>query len=423
MKIWLRMKLWQQVFIGLVAGVAVGAIFGEKASYIKPLGDIFIRLIQMIIVPLIFFSLVTGLTGATDRSALSRVAIKSTIAFLITTSLAITIGMIAAILFEPGIGISSASLHTGDFVLPTGVERSLSISSVIQDTIPNNALNALVSGNTLQVVFFSIFTGIVLNMLGEDGKSMIYALKVGARLVFKMITIIMQFAPYGAFALTASVVGKQGFSALGNLATLVATLLSAMTVQYIVFGILIAVFGRLSPLPFYKKSLEYQGLAFSTSSSKATLPTTMDVCLNKLGVSKNSTSFVLPLGAAINMDGMAIYLGICTMFFVQIYGVHLSHADYAIIILTSTLGSIGAAGIPGGTMIMLPMVLSAINLPFEGIAFIAGIDRILDMMRTTINITGDATITLIVDSSEGTLNKEIYYTPSKQLTEHTDLFR
>ena len=423
MKRWLRMKLWQQVLVGLLAGVVVGVIFGEKASYIKPMGDIFIRLIQMIIVPLIFFSLVTGLTGMTDKTALSRITIKSTIAFLTTTSLAITIGMLAAIWFKPGVGISPTALHASDFVLPTGAERGLSLDRIISDAIPNNALNALVSGHILQVVFFSIFTGIILNLLGEDGRAMIHALKVGARLVFKMISVIMQLAPYGAFALTAAVVGKQGIHALGNLAALVLTFLSAIAVQYIIFGILIAVFGRLSPFPFYKKSLEYQGLAFSTSSSKATLPTTMNVCVNKLGISKNSTAFVLPLGAAINMDGMAIYLGICTMFFVQIYGIHLTHVDYIIIMLTSTLGSIGAAGIPGGTLIMLPMVLSALNLPFEGIALIAGIDRILDMIRTTINITGDATITLIVDSSEGTLNKKIYYTPSHKLTENKDLFR
>ncbi len=416
------MKLWKQVFIGLVAGIAVGVIFGEKASYVKPLGDIFIRLIQMIIVPLIFFSLVSGLTGMTDKVALSRVAIKSVAAFLITTSLAITIGMVAAIFFEPGVGISVSALHSADFKLPEMGARVLDFTTFINDTIPNNALSALVTGNILQVVFFSIFTGVVLNMLGKDGEPMVKGLKVGARLVFKMITVIMHFAPYGAFALTASVVGKQGLSALQNLSTLVFTLISAMTVQYIIFGILIVVFGRISPFPFYKKSLEYQALAFSTSSSKATLPTTMSVCLNKMGISKNSTSFVLPLGAAINMDGMAIYLGICTMFFVQIYGIQLTAVDYAIIMLTSTLGSIGAAGIPGGTLIMLPMVLAALNLPIEGIAFIAGIDRVLDMMRTTINITGDATITLIIDSSEGTLNKKLYNTPSDKITAHRELF-
>lgn len=180
---------------------------------------------------------------------------------------------------------------------------------------------------------------------------------------------------------------------------------------------MILVFARVSPMPFYKKSLEYQSLAFSTSSSKATLATTMDVCSNKLGISKNSTSFVLPLGAAINMDGMAIYLGICALFFAQAYNINLTTIDYFLIILTSTLGSIGAAGMPSGTIIMLPMVLSSVNIPIEGVAFIAGIDRILDMMRTTLNITGDAAITLLVDASEGTFNKTIYNTESSKLAE------
>ena len=198
---------------------------------------------------------------------------------------------------------------------------------------------------------------------------------------------------------------------------LVITLLSAISIQYCVYGILIIIFARLSPGPFYKKSLEYQTLAFSTSSSKATLATTMDVCANKMGMSQNSTSFTLPLGAAINMDGMAIYLGICTLFFVQAYGITLSSFDYILIILTSTLGSIGAAGMPSGTIIMLPMVLSAINVPIDGIALIVGIDRILDMLRTTLNITGDATIALIVDKTEGTLNEETYYSVSDSLRE------
>lgn len=423
MQRWLKLQLWKQVFIGLILGVIVGALLGEKATIIKPIGDIFIRMIQMIIVPLVFVSLVTGLTGMSDKTALSRVATKSIIWFLSTTSLAITIGMCAAILFKPGSGILVSSLHAGGFEFPSNTDKSLNLNRIINDTIPNNALSALVSGQILQVVFFSIFTGIILNTMGSAAEPIVGAIKTCAKLLFKMVSVVMNLAPYGAFALTAAVIGKQGLGALLSLATLVLTLVSAMAVQYIIFGVLIFLAGRISPLPFYKKSLEYQAIAFSTSSSKVTLPTTMDVCLNKMGISKNSTSFVLPLGAAINMDGMAIYLGICTMFFVQIYGITLYPMDYVIIMLTSTLGSIGAAGIPGGTLIMLPMVLSALNLPFEGIAFIAGIDRILDMMRTTINITGDATITLIVDSSEGTLNKELYYTPSDKITRHKDLFR
>ena len=183
----------------------------------------------------------------------------------------------------------------------------------------------------------------------------------------------------------------------------------AMVVQYLIFGLLIIVFGRLSPLPFYRKMLEPQSLAFSTSSSKATLATAMETLQNKMGVSKNSASFVLPLGASINMDGTAIYLGICALFFAQATGTVLHVQEYVLIVLTSTLASIGAAGIPGGSLIMMGMVLTSIGLPLEGIALIAGVDRILDMIRTTINITGDSAITLIIDKTEGTLNEKKYY--------------
>jgi Na+/H+-dicarboxylate symporter len=230
-----------------------------------------------------------------------------------------------------------------------------------------------------------------------------------SKLVFKMISIIINFSPYGAFALTSWVVGTQGIEILQSLLKLVIAVIMAMGFQYLVFGFLIWAFTRLSPIPFYKKSFEYQTLAFSTSSSKATLATTMKICKNKLGISNTSTSFVLPLGASINMDGMAIYLGMCAIFFAQATGTVLQSYDYFMIVITATLGSIGAAGIPGGSMVMLPMVLSAVHIPIEGVALIAGIDRILDMLRTTVNITGDATITLIVDKSEGTHNKDIYY--------------
>jgi Na+/H+-dicarboxylate symporter len=182
-----------------------------------------------------------------------------------------------------------------------------------------------------------------------------------------------------------------------------------MVCQYFVFGLLIIVFCRISPIPFYRKSIPYQALAFSTSSSKATLPTTMQICREQLGVSDTSASFILPLGASINMDGFAINLGLTTVFFAQMLGITLSLHDYVVIIITATLGSIGGAGLPGASLIMLPMVLSSVNIPIEGVAIMAGIDRILDMLRTTINITGDATITLIIDHNEGQLDEAKYY--------------
>jgi Na+/H+-dicarboxylate symporter len=257
-------------------------------------------------------------------------------------------------------------------------------------------------------VFFAIFTGYTINKMGSSANRLKEFFHITSKMILKMITLIIQLSPLGAFALTAWVVGTQGFEVMISLSKLVAAIVIAMILQYLIFGILIYVFCRISPIPFYKKSLDYQVLAFSTSSSKATLGTTMEVCRN-LGISESSTSFVLPLGASINMDGFAIRLALTAIFFAQVMGVTLETHDYFIIILTATLGSVGGAGIPGAYLIMLPMVLSSVNLPIEGVAILAGIDRLLDMISTTINITGDATITLIVDNSEGTLDKEKYY--------------
>lgn len=413
-KFWQNIEFWQKITAGLILGVIVGVIFEENAIVLKPIGDVFIRLIKMIIVPLIYLSIVIGMTGIQDSSSLSRLSLKSIIAFLSTTSFAIVIGLSTAYLLKPGIGINLEALG-----FPAASRSSVGFDgiSLLYDAIPDNALNALVSGKLLQVVFFSFFTGIIINQLGKEKKPIVKGFQLAAKVVFKMIHLILKLAPYAAFALIASIVGTQGIGSIMTLGMLIFSLITAMAIQYLIFGLMIFAFARLSPIPFYKKSVEYQSLAFSTSSSKATLATTMDVCSNKLGISKSSTSFVLPLGAAINMDGMAIYLGICSLFFAQAYNLDLSTVDYIIIILTSTLGSIGAAGMPSGTIIMLPMVLSAVGIPIEGVAFIAGIDRILDMMRTTLNITGDATITLLVDASEKTLNRDIYNTESSKLYE------
>lgn len=421
MKFWKDLALWKKITVGLVAGVIVGIVFGEDAEVLKPIGDIFIRLIKMIIIPLIYISIVMGMTSINDSASLSRISLKSIAAFLLTTSFAIVIGLVTAYVLKPGAGISADAISAGG-IARTSADAQFDLMKIINDTIPDNALNALVSGKMLQAVFFSFFTGIVINGVGKEKKLIVGGFQLAAKVVFRMIDLILKLAPYGAFALTSSVVGKQGITALQSLGMLVFSLISAMFIQYVIFGLLILFIARLSPFPFYKKSLEYQSLAFSTSSSKATLSTTMHVCSEKLGVSKNSTAFILPLGAAINMDGMAIYLGICTLFFAQIYGIHLTTVEYMIIILTSTLGSIGAAGIPSGTIIMLPMVLAAVNIPIEGIALIAGIDRILDMMRTTLNITGDAAITLLIDRSEGTLNKEVYYASADKLPKKNKSF-
>jgi Na+/H+-dicarboxylate symporter len=403
-----RMSLWKKVLIGLGIGVILGIVLKEKVVYIKPCGDLFIRLIKMIIVPLIFFAIVSGITSVRDSKALGRLGIKASAAYLFTTLFAITIGLAVGSLLKPGEGII-LNFENG-YVPQTQVGSNVvKIMETLLNIVPDNAIGAMAQGTILQVVFFALFTGITLNTLDEENsKRLSSVFHLLSAMVLKMVHFIVQLSPLAACVLTAWIIGTQGMSVLQNLMKLIGCAYLAFGIQYLVFGLIIYLWTRLSPLPFFRKSLEYQTLAFSTSSTKAALSTTMKVCQERLGVSSPSASFILPLGASINMDGIAIYISLCTLFFAQAIGRVLDFSDYGLIMLTGTLGSIGGAGIPGGTIVMLPMVLGAVGLPIEGIALIVGIDRIIDMMRTTISITGDAAITLCVDHSEGLLNEELY---------------
>lgn len=405
------MKLWHKVFLGLIFGIIFGlyCLKDESAARylddIKLIGDIFLRLIKMVIVPMIFFSLVAGITSMEDPSSLGRVGLKATAAYLLTTCFAVVFGLSVGLTLKPGVGVH---VDFGQYSskLPS---NHFDIKNFIINIIPENAVASLANNNILQVVFFAIFTGITINKMRSTAVQVRTLCHSMSKVVLQMINIIIQLSPYGAFALTAWVIGTQGIEVLFALSKLVLAIVIAMVLQYFIFGAFITMFCGVSPMPFYRKSVKYQLLAFSTSSSKASLPTTMEICRNELGISDTSASFVLPLGASINMDGFAINLGLSAIFFAQMLGVDLQAHDYLMIVLTATLGSIGGAGIPGASLIMLPMVLSSVNLPIEGVAILAGIDRILDMLRTTINITGDAAITLIVDNSEGTFDKEKYY--------------
>jgi Na+/H+-dicarboxylate symporter len=402
------MQLWKKVIIGLITGVVLGLLLKEKIIYIKPFGEVFIRLIKMIIVPLIFFAIVGGITSVQDSKSLGRIGIKAALAYLCTTMVAISIGIGVGEVFRPGEGII---LNFNSVPLSKTEDQAsiLRILDNILNIIPDNAIGAMAQGSILQVVFFALFTGVTLNTMDkEHSRKLGEVFRLLSAMVFKMVSLIVQLSPIAACALIAWVVGTQGIEVLKNLAKLVGCAYLAFAVQYVVFGVMIYGWTGLSPIKFFRKSFEYQAIAFSTSSSKAALPTTIDVCSNRLGVSKLSSSFVLPLGASINMDGIAIYISLCALFFAQATDKILSLSDYGCIILTGTLGAIGGAGIPGGAIVMLPMVLGSVGLPIEGIALIVGIDRIIDMMRTTISITGDAAVTLCIDHSEGLLDKEKY---------------
>lgn len=417
------MKLWQKVIIGMVLGIIFGWLMNGNGplqftegkdylkSYLQPLGNSFVSLIKMVVVPLIFFSLIAGVTSMTDQGAFKRVGLKAVCAFLATAMFAVIIGIVFGTIFQPGKGVDLSELAkaTGTTGGATKAQE-FNFAKLLSDIIPENVVHAMSSNDhILQVVLFAIFTAFTINIMGDKVKIIRDFCQAAASLIFKMIESIMNLAPYGVFAIIATVVSTQGLSIIVDLAVLIVCVASALFVQYILFGVMVVVFGKMSPMPFYKKMLEAQSFAFSTSSSKATLPTAMRVLNERLGVSKTSTSFVLPLGASINMDGTAIYLGVCTLFFAQAYGVELHSHEYLLLILTATLGSIGAAGIPGGSIMMMGMVFTSVGVPIEGVGIILGIDRILDMLRTTVNITGDSVITMLVDKSEGTLDQEMYY--------------
>lgn len=403
------MKLWQQVLLGLLIGVVLGFLLKEHAIYLKPFGDMFIRLIKMIVVPMIFFAIVSGITNVQDVQLLGRIGIKASIIYICTTIFAVIIGLIIGNLLEPGIGIVLNFTKEKLVILPEETRIINFMETALTTIIPDNAIGAMADGTILHVVFFALFTGVTVNTLDRESINKFKDIfQVFSKMFFKMVYFITKLAPIAACAFTAWVIGTQGISVLKNLLKLIVSAYLAFALQYIFFGLMIKLWTKLSPFPFFKKSLEYQLIAFSTSSSKASLPVAIKTCKDNMGVSETSASFILPLGASINMNGIAIYGGLCAIFFAQATGKILSLTDYGLIILTSTLGSIGGSGIPSGTIFMLPMILGSVGLPLEGIALIVGVDRIIDMMRTVISITGDACVALCIDHSEKLLNKKRY---------------
>ncbi len=404
------MKLWQQVIIGLILGIIAGLYLKEDAVNLKIFGTIFINLVKMVIVPLIFFALLSGITSMSGEGNFTTIGIKGFSSYILTSIFAVLIGLTAGTIFEPGAGIDLNSILKGGVATATVVAKTPpTISEFLLGLIPTNPIRSMTEDNFLQIIIFSIFTGITINLVGEKAKPVKDFIYSASQVTFKMIENIIKLAPFGVFGFISWVVGTQGLDVLQSLTKLIFVFLGACVVQYLVFGLMILIFARLSPLPFYRKILFTQSIAFSTSSSKATLSTAMSQLQQKMGVSKTNSNFLMPLGVCINMDGTAIYLGICALFFAQAYGIDLTYHNYLMLILTCTFGSIGAAGIPSGSIIFMGMVLSSVNLPIEGIGIILGIDRVLDMIRTTINITGDSAITLIVDKSEGGLDKKAYY--------------
>lgn len=400
---WKHLALWKKIFIGLCLGLIVGLLFKDVALMLKPVGTLFINMIKMLIVPLVFATLVTGITSMEDLSKMRRIGIKTFSIYLITTAIAVAIGLAFGILFEPGSGVALSNTTA------VAVKKAPPLIDTLLALVPTNPIDSLTKGDILQIIVFAIFLGISINLAGEKGRPVAAFFESFSETMFKMTEIVISFAPIGVFGLMAWVSASYGVDVLLSLAKVIACVyIASMIHMALTMGGGIALFAKLNPIRFFKGILSAQTVAFTTTSSSGTLPITTSNTIHNLGVSKPIASFVLPLGATINMDGTAIYQGICVMFVAQAFGVDLTFANYLTIILTATLASIGTAGVPGAGLIMLSLVLTSVNLPLEGIAIIAGIDRILDMARTTVNVTGDAMTSVLIAKSEGELDEKIY---------------
>ena len=409
----IKLKLWQQIVLGMFLGACAGIMLKGNASYLKPFGDIFINMIKMIVVPLIFFSISAAITSMEQSHSLGRIGGKSLLIYLFSTAVAIVIGITMANVFDPSSGV----INNGAFGEAGEVKgKTVSFADTIVSMVPTNPIKAMADGNVLQIIVFALFLGTAVNVAGRKVKKVANALNEVAEVIYSLTGLIMKFAPIGVFALIGWVVGTQDPDILKSLVKVVIVVIAACVLHaVIVYSIFVGLLAKLNPVTFFKKIVDAQVLAFSTSSSSATLPLTMKVAEEKLGVSKSTANFVLPLGSTVNMDGTAIYLGICTVFVAGLVGQDLSIADYVTVVFTATIASIGAAGIPGVALIMMSMVFASVGLPIEAIAIIAGIDRVLDMLRTTVNVTGDLAISVVIDRSEGTFDEEVFYKKNSEI--------
>lgn len=405
------MSLTKKILIALILGVIVGIgltfvpadTFSIVDTYLLgPVGQIFINLIMMLVVPLVFVSITLGTAGIGEPAKLGKIGVYAVSFFLITTALAIVIGLGLGNILEPG----------QEGVFETNQEYEAQEAPPIMDTllniIPTNPIASLASGDMLQIIAFAVFIGIALAYLGEKTSGIFRLFEQANEVLNWLINLIMKAAPYGAFALIASAIGGAGIDALTSMAMYMITVILALLIHgAVVYGSAIKFIGKANPFKFFKGFFPAMSVGFSTSSSNATLPFSMKTAQENLGVKKEISSFVQPLGATINMDGTAIMQAVAVVFISQVYAIPLSLTDYLLVIFTATLASVGTAGVPGVGLIMLAMVLNQVNLPVEGIALIIGVDRLLDMIRTSVNITGDAACAFIISEKEKRKEQQI----------------
>ena len=394
-----KMSLAMQIFIALVLAIAAGLLMQRHAqfaeTYIKPFGTIFLNLLKFIVVPIVLFSIMCGIISMRDIKKVGAIGLKTVVYYMCTTAFAITIGLIGGNLFKkmfPVIATTDLSYQVGE---------KTSLMDTIVNIFPSNFISPMAEANMLQVIVMAVLIGFAIILVGEEKNTRIITACNDLNDVFmKCMEMILKLSPIGVFCLLCPVVAANGATIIGSLAmVLLAAYVCYIVHAVVVYSFAVKTIGGISPLTFFKEMLPAIMFAFSSASSVGTLPINME-CTEKLGTSREISSFILPLGATINMDGTAIYQGVCAIFIASCYGIHLTLPQMLTIIFTATLASIGTAGVPGAGMVMLAMVLTSVGLPVDGIALVAGVDRIFDMGRTTVNITGDASCCVIVSNLE-----------------------
>ena len=413
-----KMGLTSMIFAGLISGLILGVVLNlwVPHSYIRDdilvdgifyvAGNGFIRLMKMLVVPLVFCSLVCGSSAIGDTKSLGKVGGRTIVFYLATTALAVTVAITVATIIKPGTGLDMSAIEAGE----ASAAESVSVTDTILNIIPENPIGALADGTMLQIILFALLVGVLLAKMGERAELIANLFNQCNDLMMEMTNMIMGLAPFGVFCMISRTFANLGFDAFVPLLKYMGSVVLGLFVQcFGVYMILLLVFTRLNPVKFLKKFFPVMAFAFSTSTSNATIPMNIDVLEEQIGVSRKIASFTIPLGATINMDGTSIMQGVAVVFAAQAYGMKLGVGGYLTVIATATLASIGTAGIPSVGLVTLSMVFTAVGLPVEAIMLIMGVDRILDMIRTAVNITGDAVCTTIVAHQNGEVDREVFH--------------
>ncbi len=409
---WFEIALWKRILLALVAGVLVGSLLGESAVSIKWIGDLFVRLIGMVVVPLVFFTLVSGVIAMGDPQKLGSLGVKTLALYMITTLLAICIGIALALILQPGVGVDLSS------AVPGTLQEAIPLSERLMSIVPRNPVAALAEGNVLAVIFFALLVGIAGLVIGEKAKPVADMVDAASEIMLKITGWVMEVAPFGVFALIAWVAGTQGVLALLDVVRLaIAVFLGCILHTVIVYGSMMKFLLKLSPMNFFRGARDVMLVGFSTSSSSATMPVTLSVAERNLGIRPVVATTVIPLGATINMDGTALYVGIVSIFAAQAFGIPLTFGDYLIVIGATTLVSVGTAAVPGASVFLMAAVMGAIGMTPEQIAIVVGFiipfDRPLDMARTSVNVTGDLAVATVVANWENEFDREVFDGPNR----------